>query len=181
MTMELFPPAIDPNHVRRLQDGRRVGAARVTAARAATEAAPIDWALRWVHRASGGMPVLLSLIEGERHVVLAGAGLDGAISVPSIHPLGRSICQYVVTRTDGAPLGVADARRHPVLKGNGAVAEMGVAAYLGHPVGGAEGEVVGAICLFATHRHEWSGAVADVLEDAAGMIEAALAGPGRVH
>lgn len=109
---------------------------------------------------------LLSLVDDARQhfVSRIGLDLDGT-------PLSHSFCQYVVS--GDAPLIVPDATRHPVLRGNGAVADLDVVAYAGVPVR-AGGQTLGALCAIDSTARTWTDRDRALLEDLAEAVGAEL-------
>ncbi|KQT48031.1 hypothetical protein ASG47_06515 [Devosia sp. Leaf420] len=102
-----------------------------------------------------GVPVaIVSLLEEDRQVFAAHAGLPKVWAEKGETPLTHSFCQYVVR--EEANLSVADARLHPVLKDNLAIRDLGVIAYLGTPLRLPTGEVVGALAAIDTDARAWS-------------------------
>ena len=69
-------------------------------------------------------------------------------------PLSHSYCSHVVEL--GRPLRVPDAREHPLLRHNPAIAEYDAIAYLGVPLRGADGHVLGTLCALDTQPRPWS-------------------------
>ena len=99
-----------------------------------------------------GVPVsLLSFIQHDkdRQYFKSRVGLD-------IHqtPLSHSFCRTVVD-SNGA-LVVEDARIHPLVCNNLAIADLGVIAYLGFPVTNPDGEAVASFCAIDTQPRQWS-------------------------
>ena len=100
--------------------------------------------------ASLGVPVsLVSLVDHDRQVFLGRTGTDLTES-----PLSHSFCQHVAN--ERRPMVVDDARESPRLADNGAVADMGVVAYLGVPVAAPDGHVIGALCAIDHKPHVWT-------------------------
>ncbi|HWS33156.1 MAG TPA: PAS domain S-box protein [Actinoplanes sp.] len=103
-------------------------------------------------RLIGGRVALMNLVEGDRqsHVSLSGPPLGtGLRHVPRSH----SYCQYVVAT--GVPLVVGDAREHPLLRHNPAIAAYQAVAYLGVPVRSPSGHIVGTLCVYGTEPRSW--------------------------
>ena len=70
----------------------------------------------------------------------------------------------------GAPLVVEDARRHPVVRTNLAVRELGWIAYAGVPLTLADGRTVGALCVVDALPRIWSPRDLALLEDLAASV-----------
>ncbi len=68
-------------------------------------------------------------------------------------PLSHSFCQHV--RACNKPLVVSNSREHPVLKHNGAVADLNVIAYLGMPIHLPDGTCIGALCAIDDTPRDW--------------------------
>jgi GAF domain-containing protein len=92
-------------------------------------------------------------------------GLEEPLATERRTPLSHSFCQYVVLSS--APLEVADAREHPTVKGNPAIEEMQVIAYLGVPLITRKGETLGSLCAIDHEPREWTGRDRAVLKDLA--------------
>ncbi|MDO9713561.1 sensor histidine kinase [Paracraurococcus lichenis] len=60
-----------------------------------------------------------------------------------------------------------DARAHPVVRDNHAIADLGVVAYLGMPISSRDGHAIGALCAIDTAPREWAADEADALRDLA--------------
>ncbi|HLL81283.1 MAG TPA: PAS domain S-box protein, partial [Longimicrobium sp.] len=112
-------------------------------------------------RAPAGM---VTVIDGPRQLFRGCAG-EGPHAAGRHTPLSHSFCRYVVEAA--APLVVADAREHPVLRRNPAVAEHGVVAYAGVPLTGADGETLGSLCVTAPEPRYWTGDEVAMLRDLA--------------
>lgn len=97
---------------------------------------------------------LLTLVDADRQFFLSSAGLPEPLRSARQTPIEWSICQYAVA--EGRPLIVGDTRSDPVLAGNPAVKEMGVAAYAGIPLIVAEGYAVGTLCVLDFVVRDWT-------------------------
>ena len=71
------------------------------------------------------------------------------------------------------PLVVRDARRHPVLRHNPGVRELGMVAYAGFPLY-AEGHVIGTLCAIDDVPREWSPEDLEVIADLAALAQSEL-------
>lgn len=97
---------------------------------------------------------LVTRVTGEQQFVLAHAGRVVADWDAGPTTLDYSICQHCVAMN--FPLVIEDAFSHPLLRGNRAVSDLGVAAYIGAPVHLGNGRTVGAICALDFHRRHWT-------------------------
>ncbi|MDB5173463.1 MAG: domain S-box [Phycisphaerales bacterium] len=121
-----------------------------------------------------GVPVsLVSLVDKDRQFFKSCTGIPEALALSRQTPLTHSFCQHAVL--SGEPVIVEDAREHPVLKDNPAVA-LGVVAYAGIPLVTPDGLVLGSFCAIDTKPREWTQEQIDLLRDltAAAMTEIEL-------
>lgn len=116
---------------------------------------------------------IISLVETERQFFKSESGLPPPWSVAREMPIRYSFCQHVVTSE--APLIVGDAANHPTVCDSPAVRDLSVAAYLGVPIRGPSGAVLGALCMIKTKPREWSDGDLAELSDFAGIVEDEIA------
>lgn len=163
-------PAAEPDHHRpRLEDPARLSALRDAEVMDSFPEDVYDRAVRLATRITGVPVGLLSFVDGQRQFFKAQTGLEGDVSHNRQTDLDHSFCQYVVTAD--RPLAVADARKHPLLRKNLAIANLGVIAYLGIPIHGPEGETLGSFCAIDREPRDWTEADMEALQDISGMIE----------
>ena len=116
-----------------------------------------------------GAPVALVSYVGEDRVFFKSAmGLAEPWASLRSTPLSLSFCRHVVA--SGAPLVVEDARRHPLVRTNPAIRELGWIAYAGVPLTQGDGRTVGALCVVDTLPRIWSPRDVALLEDLAASI-----------
>lgn len=173
MTLRPFPETPPADHADRLSDPARLTALDGTDLLDSAPEEVFDRAVRLATRITGTPVGLLSLVDGKRQFFKAQSGLTGAVAQACQTPLSHSFCQYVVS-TD-TPLSVRDARDHALLRDNGAVADLDVVAYLGVPVHGADGDVLGSFCAIDDKPHDWTEADLAALTDLSGMLETEIA------
>lgn len=111
---------------------------------------------------------LLSLVEPERQVFKSRVGLDVSETA-----LSHSFCQHVVAAD--APLVIEDAREHPLVRANEAIADLGVVAYAGSPVRAPNGEPLGSFCAIASQPRVWSDDDVRVIEELAAAVSSEIA------
>ncbi len=99
-------------------------------------------------------PVALCLVDKNRQYFKSHLGLAEPWATRRETPLSHSFCQWVVSSEE--PLIVEDARRHPVLKENLAIRDLGVISYAGTPVGGLSGQVLGSMCAVDSKPRRWT-------------------------
>lgn len=116
-----------------------------------------------------GVPVaLISLVEENRQIFAAHLGLPEPWAEIGETPLTHSFCQHVVE--DHAPFSVDNAREHPRVRDNLAIAELGVCAYLGVPLALPDGEVVGALAAIDSKPRAWTDEDRSLLEAIAAVV-----------
>ena len=111
---------------------------------------------------------LVSLVDEGRQFFLSCPGLPEPWASRRETPLSHSFCQHVVARRE--PLVIADARAHPLVRDNRAVAELGVVAYLGIPLVTSAGHVLGSFCVIDTRPREWTAEDQDTLRELAASV-----------
>jgi GAF domain-containing protein len=97
---------------------------------------------------------LVTQVTETQQEILANSGLDLPAQFGSSTPLSHSICQH--TAAIDFPLVIDDTVYHPLLRGNLAFQDLGIAAYLGAPVYVHEGKAIGAICALEFRQRRWS-------------------------
>ena len=113
--------------------------------------------------------VLITEITDDEQIILANVGLRLPERYERSTPLNYSICQHTVAMN--FPLVIDDTVYHPLLKGNLAFPELGIAAYLGSPINVAERGAIGAICALELRRRRWSVEDIELISHAASIAE----------
>jgi len=108
---------------------------------------------------------LFTVIVGDEQRFVSQFGLDEPLATERRTPISHSFCQYVVLSS--APLEVVDAREHPTVKGNPAIEELQVIAYLGVPLITRKGETLGSLCAIDHEPRVWTERDRSVLKDLA--------------
>ena len=121
---------------------------------------------------------LVSLVDSDRQFFKSCAGvLPEPWHSQRQTPLTHSFCQHAVAT--GRPLVISDAREHPLVKNNPAIAELGVIAYAGVPLVLSAGEVLGSFCVVDDKPRQWTDEELDILNTlaaaAVGELELRLA------
>ena len=113
-----------------------------------------------------GAPVsLLTLVTEDRQFFKSAMGLPEPWASRRSAPLSHSFCRQVAV--SGEPLIVEDTRRHPLLRGNPAVRELGWIAYAGVPLVTRGGQVVGSFAVVDGMPRLWSERDVELLQDLA--------------
>jgi PAS domain S-box-containing protein len=128
--------------------------------------APFDRLTRVAARALDAPIAIVSLVDADRQFLKSTVGREGGET-----PLSHSFCKHVVAQD--APLVVSDAREHPLLHDNPAVAD-GAIAYLGVPLRDPEGQVLGSFCAVEPTPREWRPDEIETLVDLAGAVTSEL-------
>jgi PAS domain S-box-containing protein len=110
---------------------------------------------------------LVTLVDTDRLFLKACLGLPEPWASARQLPLSHSLCQRLLAT--GQPLAIGDVRADPLARGNRAVAEFGVAAYLGIPLRFA-GQVLGSVCVADQQPRRWTDDDVAVLADVAGLV-----------
>jgi signal transduction histidine kinase len=105
---------------------------------------------------------LVSLVDTKRQFFKSQVGQAEPLRSRRETPLSHSFCKHVVA--EGKPLIVPDARKHPLLFDNPAVAESNVIAYLGIPMMTGHGHAIGSFCAIDSEPREWTEADIQVMQ-----------------
>ncbi|MBV2358405.1 GAF domain-containing protein [Thalassococcus sp. CAU 1522] len=131
-----------------------------------------DRAVRLAGRLLGVPVSLVSFVDAHRQFFGAQQGLSGWACDNRGTPLSHSFCQHVVARSE--PLIVEDARKHPLVRENKAVSDLSVIAYLGVPIRGPDGEVLGSFCAIDHKPRAWTAEDVAAMQDICASLETTL-------
>ncbi|MGI8437587.1 MAG: GAF domain-containing sensor histidine kinase [Chthoniobacterales bacterium] len=106
---------------------------------------------------------LISLVDANRQFFKSQCGLPADVAEARGSPLSHSFCQYVAAI--GEPFVVEDARLHPLVRENGAVADLGVIAYAGMPLTTEDGHTLGSFCVIDSKPRRWTARELEILRD----------------
>ena len=112
------------------------------------------------------------MLEGEELVVTAAAGDGAEAALGSRSPAGGWLSGDVLQ--SGAPLALAQAADDERLRSLDSMLQAGHVAFLGVPVGGAEGTTVGVLAVYASVPREWREEEIEALLAVASSTSAAL-------
>ena len=117
---------------------------------------------------------LISIVQPEldRQYFTSEVGLAEPWSTRRQTPLSHSFCRHVVA--DGETLVVPDSVVHPLVATNGAIEDLGVAAYLGAPIHDETGRAVGALCAIDGSPRAWTEAEVEIVDRLASCASDAL-------
>jgi PAS domain S-box-containing protein len=113
------------------------------------------------------------LLDGEELVVTAAAGEGAETAIGSRSPAGGWLSGDVVQ--SGAPVALAQAGEDERLRGLDPMLQSGHSAFLGVPVGGAEGTTLGVLAVYASLPRHWREEEIEALLAVAASTSAALA------
>ena len=123
-------------------------------------------------RATGAPTALLSLVDDARQFFKSALGLAEPWAALRETPLPLSLCRLVVE--GGAPLVVEDTEADPRTRGHPGVEALRMRAYLGVPLRGPGGEVLGSFCVAAPEPRAWSDEDVRTARDVAAAAEAEI-------
>ena len=123
--------------------------------------------------------VFFSVVDTDRQFFPSHLGLPEPFASAGQTPLSHSFCQHVVSRAE--PLIISDTANEPLVADNPARIELDIASYLGVPVRGEDGTVLGALCSTSPQVRVWSEDDLGVLTDIAQSIETELQLRSRSH
>ena len=111
---------------------------------------------------------LVSLVDRDRQFFKSCLGLPEPWASERESPLTHSFCQHAVASRE--PLIVTDARRHPVLRDNLAIRDMGVVAYAGIPLVDGDGNALGTLCVIDSQPRHWTSRQIEMLDAIAASV-----------
>jgi len=121
-----------------------------------------------------GVPIaLVTLVEDDRQFFASAVGLAEPWASHRQTPLTHSFCRHVVAA--GAPLVIPDARAHPLVHDNPAIAELGIVAYAGFPLIAPDGHVLGSLCAIDDAPRDWAATDLTLLGDLAALATTEIA------
>ncbi|MDF1504716.1 PAS domain-containing protein [Roseisolibacter sp. H3M3-2] len=162
-----------------LASPERLAALRATGLLDTAPEAAFDRLARLTARALRAPVAVVSLVDDRRQFFMSCAGaLPEPWHSARGTPLSHSLCRLVVE--GAAPLVVGDARRNPDARGNLAVPELGVVAYLGVPLVDGDGHVLGALAAIDGDARDWDDDDVATMRDLAACVMAEVRTRGRV-
>jgi signal transduction histidine kinase len=137
----------------------------------ATALDALDALTRAAHIAFGaGTTAAVTAVTADEQVVVSVFAEGGMLPPGSTVPLTHSLCKQVVMA--GEPYVVDDATADP---GHGpAVRDLGVGAYIGSPLRGTKGTVVGAMCVVTAGPRAWTAQELSLLSSLAAAAETVI-------
>lgn len=155
-----------------VHDAHRLDALAASRLLEAAREETFDRLTRLASRMLGVPASVMTLVDADRQFFLSEHGMRADLAQARETPLSRSFCRHVVERS--APLVISDAREHPLVAGNPAVAEDDVVAYCGVPLTLSDGTVIGAFCAIEPDARDWSAGDVELLADLAALATEAI-------
>ena len=112
---------------------------------------------------------LISFVDDTRQFFKSSQGLPEAVRLARETPLSHSFCKHVVASEQAFV--VEDARSDPRVAGNLAISELNAISYLGMPIFGPEGGVLGSLCVIDSRPRVWSEAEKSAMLDFTHLLE----------
>lgn len=136
-------------------------------------ATTLDELVTLVRTGLGAACVMITRVTDDKQTVLAHAGRSLPEWFGRSASLDYSICQHSVAMN--FPLVIDDAISHPLLRGNRAVTELNVAAYIGVPIHAQPGKAMGALCAVEFHQRRWTEEDVTLITEAARKADSLMA------
>ncbi len=175
--MDLSPGQLRPG--RGSSAERRLAALRAAGLLGAPAEERFDRLTRLARRLLRVPVALVSLLDADRQFFLSAQGLPEPWASLRETPLSHSFCRSVVDA--GLLLSVNDGREDARVRGNPAVEDLGVVAYLAVPLALPDGCVVGALCAIDREPRAWAVADEEVMADLAGAVMGEMAATLRLR
>jgi PAS domain S-box-containing protein len=115
----------------------------------------------------------VSLVDTDRQFFKSSLGLPEPWTSRRETPLSHSFCQHVVA--SGKPLVVEDAREVAFLRGNLAIRDLNVIAYLGIPLRTPDGQTIGSFCAIDAKPRSWAPEDVGIMGDLAESVMSEVA------
>ena len=149
-------------------DARRLSAVRASGLLDSAREDRFDRLARIAARALNAPVALVSIVDADRQFLKSCVGVAEPWASRREMPLSHSYCQHALT--SHAPLVVADAREHPLLRDSPAIREAGAIAYAGAPLATSDGSVLGTLCVIDHVPREWTASELELLKEIAASV-----------
>jgi signal transduction histidine kinase len=135
-------------------DPARLAALHATALLDTPAEAAFDRLTRLASRLLRAPVALVSLVDADRQFFKSCVGLPEPWASARQTPLSHSFCQHAVELR--APLVIADAREHPLVRDSLGIPDLGVIAYAGIPLATGDGHTLGSFCVIDHAPRQWT-------------------------
>ena len=152
----------------KLEDPERLAAIEMTGLVGVEEDPVLHRLTRLAARALSAPVALLSFVAADRQFFASSWGLPEPWASDRGTDLLHSFCQHVVVSNQ--PLLVNDARQHPLVKQNLAIADLDVIAYVGVPLNDSDDNTLGSFCVIDHEPRQWKAADVELLHDFAASV-----------
>lgn len=154
-----------------LHDPQRLSALRSTGLLDSPPEEMFDRVTRLAARLLNAPVALVTLVDEQRQFFKSAFGLPEPLASQRQTPLSVSYCKFAAA--SGEPLVIEDARAHPLVKDNPAVAS-GAVAYAGLPLKTSAGQTLGTFCIVDSKPRKWTAEELTILADLAASVEAKI-------
>jgi hypothetical protein len=136
-----------------VQDPERVAALRRTGLLGSDAEEAFDRMTRLAVKLLRVPAAFISLVDHDRDFYMSAHGFGEPLAT-SRELTGRTFCHYAIGSDQ--PLVINDARADPVYSAVPTVESLGVAAYVGVPIPGPEGHILGSFCAIDHSPRHWT-------------------------
>ena len=154
----------DNDVLRAVQDPERVAALRRTELLGRDAEEAFDRMTRLAVKLLRVPAAFISLVDHERDFYMSAHGFGEPLAT-SREMTGRTFCHYAIGSSQ--PLVINDARADPVYSAVPTVESLGVAAYVGVPLPGPEGHILGSFCAIDHSPRQWTLDEVEILSELA--------------
>ncbi|HLL83894.1 MAG TPA: GAF domain-containing protein [Longimicrobium sp.] len=147
-----------------VQDPERVAALRRTGLLGSDAEEAFDRMTRLAVKLLRVPAAFISLVDHERDFYMSAHGFGEPLAT-SRELTGRTFCHYAIGSDQ--PLVINDARADPVYSAVPTVESLGVAAYVGVPIPGPEGHILGSFCAIDHAPRQWTPDEVEILSELA--------------
>jgi len=154
---------MDPERLPHLKDPARLAALRAVALLDTPAEEAFDRLARLAVTCLNVPIALVTLIDADRLFLKSCIGLPEPWASRREIPLTHSFCVY--NRIAGQPLLIEDARKHPLVKDNPAIRDIGAIAYLGFPLVTPDGYILGTFCVLDAKPRRWQAREIAIVRD----------------
>ncbi len=115
---------------------------------------------------------MITMVDGTRTFVKSNVGLPEGGPIGRELPVSDSLCAFVVASK--TPLAIEDGQADELYAQHPAIKSLGVRAYLGVPLIGPPGEVLGTLCAVDTQPRTWRTDAIEILSQVAESVVAEI-------
>lgn len=161
-----------------LRNSERLSALRSTGLLDSEAEEAFDRMTRLAVKLLGVPAAFISLVDEERDFYTSAYGFSEPLAT-SRQLTGRTFCHYAIESDQ--PLVIPDTRADPRYREVPTVESLGVAAYVGIPLAGPDGHLLGSFCAIDSVPHPWSETEIEVLTEFAASARREIALRARIR